>query len=295
MQRFILSFAAWAARVLPMPLKRALYRFEPLARLIRGGLNRAAPQGLSTVTIAAGGLQGQRMALDLQSEKDYWLGVYEPQLQSALKDLARPGDVIYDLGANIGYITLLAAKLVGAQGRVHAFEALPDNQTRLRQNIALNMLEQRVTVYCGAVTDRPGEVSFLVGPSGGTGKAAGSAGRQGLEYVQELHVPGVSLDAYVFEQNQPPPDLVKIDIEGGEMLALPGMQRVLAEAKPVVLIELHGQEAGRVVWQTLVDAGYSFHEMRTGFPPAPPLERLDWKSYLVSLPPGSRSPRERPA
>ncbi|MBN2550389.1 MAG: hypothetical protein JXB15_14595, partial [Anaerolineales bacterium] len=127
MKKAILSLAAWTARVLPMPVKRLVYRFQPLARLVRGSLNRAVPQGLTAVEVAAGGLAGVQLYLDLQTEKDYWLGTYEPELQAAVERWVRPGMVIYDVGANIGYISLLLARQTGLEGRIFAFEALPDN------------------------------------------------------------------------------------------------------------------------------------------------------------------------
>ena len=118
----LLSLASLTARVLPMPLKRAIYRWAPLARLIRGGLNLAAPAGLTQVSIASGALRGMRMLLDLQVEKDYWLGTYESQLQMVIAEWVGPGMVAYDLGANIGYISLLFARAVGKSGQVFAFE-----------------------------------------------------------------------------------------------------------------------------------------------------------------------------
>jgi len=77
------------------------------------------------VQVAAGGLQGLRLSLDMQTEKDYWLGTYEPELQAAVADLVKPGMQVYDVGANIGYVSLLLARRVGAAGHVYAFEALP--------------------------------------------------------------------------------------------------------------------------------------------------------------------------
>ncbi len=99
-----------------MPVKRGLYRFRPLAGLLRGALNRAAPQGFTPVVVAAGGLQGLSLSLDLQEEKDYWLGTYEPDLQAAVAELVQPGMLVYDVGANIGYISLLLARRVGESG-----------------------------------------------------------------------------------------------------------------------------------------------------------------------------------
>jgi FkbM family methyltransferase len=284
MPNLFLSLTARFARLLPQPVRQAVYRAPLLARLVRGGLNRAAPHGLTRIPVAAGGLAGMSLLLDLQTEKDYWLGTYEPELQAAVAELARPGMVAYDIGANIGYVTLLLARATGGSGRVYAFEALPDNVERLRANLALNQLESRVNVISGAVVDRAGPVEFLIGPSGGMGKAAGSVGRQGIAYARTQIVLGIVLDEYIFENDHPAPQIVKIDIEGGEVLALPGMRRVLAEARPLVLLELHGPEAARRTWEILVSAGYRICRMAPGYPAAPSLEALDWKAYLAALP-----------
>jgi len=280
----ILWLASLAARLLPMPVKRRLYRSPRLARLIRRGLNRAAPPGLAEATVAAGALAGIRLSLDLHAEKDYWLGTYEPELQDAIVQLVQPGSVAYDLGANIGYISLLLARRVGEAGRVYAFEALPSNLERLQVNLALNELGQRVVLVPGAVGDSSQPVRFLVGPSGGTGKMDGSAGRQELDYAGEISVPGIILDEFVYRDGNPPPQVVKIDIEGGEVLALPGMHRILAEARPVVLLELHGPQAAQVAWEVLLASGYGISRMASGFPAVPSHQALDWKAYLVGFP-----------
>ena len=80
----ILRLAAFAARALPGPVKRLLYRARPFADVLRRQLNRAAPPGLTEVTVAGGELSGARLLLDLRSEKDLWLGTYEPELLAAL-------------------------------------------------------------------------------------------------------------------------------------------------------------------------------------------------------------------
>ena len=86
MKRWWLSLAARAARNMPGWARRAIYRSGPLARALRRSLNRAAPQGLSIVTVAGGPLAGMRLELNLQAEKEYWLGTYEPDLQQAAAD-----------------------------------------------------------------------------------------------------------------------------------------------------------------------------------------------------------------
>lgn len=283
MQRLLLSLAAFAARILPNSLKQAIYRFKPLARFIRGRLNRAAPTGLTQVKVAGGDLAGFTILLDMQIDKDYWLGTYEPELQAALRELIQPGAVIYDVGANIGYVSLLLAKAAGETGHVYAFEALPENAERWRKNVELNGMNPRLSLFAGAVTQAAGPVRFLVHASAGMGKAAGSAGRDD-KYQSEVTVDGISLDEFIYGQGNPPPQAVKMDIEGGEVLALPGMRRVLAEARPLMLLELHGYESSRVAWETLTAAGYKIRWMRRGYPVVPSLEALGRKAYIVAKP-----------
>lgn len=283
MPKLILSLSAFAARILPNSIKQAIYKFKPLARLIRGGLNRAAPTGLTEVKVAAGDLAGYTILLDMQVDKDYWLGTYEPELQSALHELIPAGAVIFDVGANIGYVSLLLAKAAGETGRVYAFEALPSNVEQLRRNVELNAMQSRVTVVAGAVTQAAGPVRFLVHASGGMGKAAGSAGRED-SYESEVTVDGISLDEFTFGQGNPPPQIVKMDIEGGEVMALPGMKRLLAQARPLMLMELHGPESSRAAWETLTAAGYEIFWMKKGFPVVPSLEAMGWKAYIIAKP-----------
>jgi FkbM family methyltransferase len=283
MKKFLLSITALAAKILPTPVKRAIYKNKPLAGFIRGRLNRAAPSGLTKVKVAAGDLAGYTILLDMQIDKDYWLGTYEPELQAALRELIQPGAVIFDVGGNIGYVSLLLAKAAGTDGHVYAFEALPGNAEQWRQNVAMNGMEARLSLYAGAVTDCAGPVGFLVHASAGMGKAAGSAGRAD-QYQSEISVPGISLDEFVYGQGNPPPQVVKMDIEGGEVLALPGMRRVLAEARPLMLMELHGPESSRAAWETLTAAGYTICWMRGGYPVVPSLEAMGWKAYIVARP-----------
>lgn len=285
MKKIIRSAATLAARYLPDSLIAALYRFKPVAGFVRGMLNLAVPGERVEISIAGGELAGMKMVLDLKTEKDYWLGTYEPELQAAARELVKPGGVVYDVGANIGFVSLLMSRFCGAAGQVYSFEALPANVERLHENVACNQLETRISVQAYAVIDRPQTTSFLIGPSGGTGKAGGSAGRDDLGYVDSIPVEGISLDEFVYSLGFPAPDLIKIDIEGGEVLALPGMQHLLNEAHPTLLLELHGHQAAKVAWDTLTGCGYTLNQMRPGFPPIEAFEDLGWKSYLVATPP----------
>lgn len=112
---FLLRVTATVSHMLPESMRLSVYRFPSLAGLIRRVLNHAAPEGLTEITVAAGALRGARLLLDLKSEKYYWLGNYEPMLEKAIIDFVKPGMVVYDVGAHIGYMTLLLIKPMGTQ------------------------------------------------------------------------------------------------------------------------------------------------------------------------------------
>jgi FkbM family methyltransferase len=279
-----LRLTAWIARLLPPQVKQAIYRSPALAGALRSILNRAAPREMSEIEVAAGGLTGMTLSLDLQREKDYWLGTYETDLQQAIRDWIKPGMIAYDVGASIGYIALLLALAVGESGHVFAFEALPANVERLERNLYLNRMTSRVTAIPSAVIDRTGSARFLVGPSNATGKAQGSSGRLENQSSQAFEVAGLCLDDFVFRQGKPPPDFVKMDIEGGEVLALPGMMRVIQEIAPLLFLELHGPESSRQAWSILVSQGYKIYRMHPGYPEVKSVLELDWKAYLLGVP-----------
>lgn len=284
LNKIVLDFTAYFARLLPLPVKRSFYKNLTISRMIRSGLNRFAPGGLVKVDLMLGGNENLMMFLDLKDEKDYWLGTYEPELQYAIKSLVERGQVIMDIGANIGFISLIIANKTGPDGHVYAFEALPENVVRLRKNIEINGYLDRISIIESAVQDRTGDAVFLEGPSTGTGKVQGSAGRDSLEYIHQIQITGISIDEYIDRQDNLVPDVIKIDIEGGEVLALPGMERTLQVMRPILFIELHGTEAAQVCWDILNKSNYRISRMDAKFSQVVSLKDLDWKSYIVAFP-----------
>lgn len=278
----LLALASAAARWLPAPVKRGLYRLGPLSRRLRGALNRSAPKGLTEVKVAAGLLAGATLLLDLQNEKDYWLGTYEVELQQAIRDWVKPGMTAYDLGANVGYISLMLASRIGARGNVVAFEPLPTNIERLRANLALNP-DMHVEIVPKAVADRNGIQTFHVHASDDMGKLQSSAGRK-TESAGSVQVETISLDDFIYAEKNPAPELIKIDIEGGEGLALAAMTRLLNEARPLLLIELHGPDAARETWEALLSANYRVHSLKKNCPRINALKELGWKAYVLGRP-----------
>lgn len=280
----LISIASAVARVLPQPVRRIFYRLGPFTRLIRTELNRAAPVGIQQVEIAAGLLKGLPFCLDMQSEKDYWLGTYEPQLQQAIRHWVKPGTVVFEAGANVGYTSLCLGRAAGPKGHVYCIEPLPENLARLGENLALNYEVCQFSILPMAVSGESGLAQFQVHASDDMGKLVGSAGRQET-YQQNIRVETISLDDMVYRRSFPPPDVIKMDIEGGEVLALPGVRQVLAEIRPLVLLELHGPQSVQAAWQALSAAGYSIHRLDADTSRVTSPDGLDWKAYLMGRPP----------
>lgn len=284
MKKLVLSTAAWVAKSFPAKWRKAIYRIKPLAKAVRRSLNSAAPEGLSKVRVAAGDLKGTKLYLNLQIEKDYWLGTYEPELHAAVRKWVKPGMTVYDIGANIGVISILFAKTVGEKGQVYSFEALPVNIERLKQNLIVSGYQKTIEVTHAAVANNNQDVEFLVHDSTSMGKVAGSGGRQDVDYKDTIRVPGIALDDYIETHKLKKPDVIKLDIEGGEILAIQAMRRTLQKARPVLLIELHGPESAKFVGQVLNETSYRAVRMEAP-DTAVDLSHPDhWKAYIIALP-----------
>jgi FkbM family methyltransferase len=168
----------------------------------------------------------------------------EPQVEDTLLSLLSPGDVFYDIGANVGWYSLLAARAVGSTGRVVAFEPSVSNAALLQENVAANRLTN-VTTIAAAVTDQSGWATFLYGGSleGRLSKddCEAQAQRRAARKTPKRSwvVPILALDSWLAETAQPPPSVLKIDVEGAEVGVLRGMTQTLHTAKPALIIELH--------------------------------------------------------
>jgi len=187
----------------------------------------------STVTIRNGYLAGYRWKRSHRYVSGYWLGTYELPVQQCLCRELHPGDVFYDIGANAGFFSLVAAKCVGDRGHVFAFEPLPENAEMIRYQFELNELTNS-TLVDAAVSDCAGKVEFSYGRDAST--AHMTAVREGLG--PSLTINAITVDE--FAQSHPVPDFVKIDVEGAEAMVLRGASHVLqGDQRPRILVEFH--------------------------------------------------------
>ena len=189
---------------------------------------------------------------------------YEAGVASALDRLVHSGSTCVDAGAHFGYFTLLLARLVGPKGRVVALEVERENAELVRRNVRLNRLNPLVKVETLAVSDSSGPVELFAGRSSGSTEwtidkefAAREDAEPGTRRATAI-AKSVSLDEYFGREETV--DLVKMDIEGAEAKALPGMKRLLTETRPVIVLEFH-REAGWPAIETLITCGYEFEDL----------------------------------
>jgi FkbM family methyltransferase len=161
----------------------------------------------------------------------YVTGDYEPATSNLIWRLLAQGDTFVDVGANIGFFTLLAAKRVGPAGRVVSFEPIPYVREHLAKNIEINRF-RNCTVFSEALSDRSGECDFFQGPRDHVGiSSLGEIGNT----ANVLRVETKRLDELLDIQRV---SLLKVDVEGAESLVLEGARATLERHKPALIVEI---------------------------------------------------------
>lgn len=213
---------------------------------------RLLPPG-TVLPVLQGKLKGKKWLADAGSH-GFWLGSYEFHKQRVFSEMVKPDRVVYDVGANVGFYTILASVLVGPRGRVISFEPLPRNLAYLRGHVALNRCSN-VTVVEAAVGEASGPGLFKEVPNPSAGHIVVDEG---------FPIQVVSLDDLVARGTVPPPDYMKIDVEGAELLALMGARRVLIEHRPTVFLAVHGTSLKERCWEFLSTLGFDLRIMSEG-------------------------------
>ncbi len=187
------------------------------------------------------------------------LKIYEPHVSTVIRRVLKEGDVFLDLGANIGYFTMLASSLVKASGKVIVFEPNPQNQQLIYSSLIESCVEN-VTVYPYAVSDVAAILRFTT-----IGSNGGIITEKSKKSPQHLLVPSVVLDEIL--GNELKIDLIKIDVEAHEPEAVRGMEGLIKKLRPKIITEFHP-------WAMKINSTV---------PPVAYLEQLIGFSYQLSV------------
>jgi len=210
---------------------------QPKSSLTKWAAKRLPPTPGTSGERACTGVQGGlTLVLDLSVPHDQriYLNSYQRVELSVLRRVLKPGDVYVDCGANIGVFALVAWQCVGPTGKVIAFEPLPRAREKLCHHVEMNHAGN-ITVYPLGVWDKA-ETLVLYDFADGTITQASLGKREDMSVGAESRVRVVRLDDYV----EPPVKLLKIDVEGAELAALRGAERLLGGANPPhLLLELN--------------------------------------------------------
>lgn len=159
---------------------------------------------------------------------------YEAELSAIILKFVKPGSVFLDIGANVGYFTLLAAKTVGISGHVYSIEPSPVIRKELIRNLQLNNYENRISIYDIAAWNKTDDLIFNQGP----------LHHQGISSFRKLDEPLCQFKAHAMPLEQVVPykdkkiNFIKLDIEGAEYQALIGMKDIISECRPYMAMEL---------------------------------------------------------
>lgn len=234
-------------------------------------MNRLFRDG-STITIRRGPARGYLWRHHQGHQPWMPLGLYEPQVARLIATSLQPGDIFFDIGANAGYFTLIAARAVEETGHVTAFEPVPHNARTIRTQIELNGLQSICRVEEIAIADQTGQAPLQVPARNANAHLANvdAPHIQGTPSSTTVTIQCSTLDDYL-SCGTPSPTLVKIDIEGAEVLALNGARTLMqSSAAPTFLITAHSKELKEQVTSILTETGYTispFTHMIHALPP----------------------------
>lgn len=212
----------------------------------KGSLARALHRRLREGAIASDPLRevvmrdGSRARWDLRDDAEAlacWLGEADDDVRNALLARVKRDAVVFDVGANVGWWTVpLARRLAPGGGRVVAFEPVPANRARLEWAVQANAVQGSVQVVPVALGDAPGELGMWL-KSEETGAGSGTAALVTGSGTAHLRVPVVTLDQWTADHRIDRCDLMKLDIEGAELMMLRGAERFVAETRPLIFGE----------------------------------------------------------
>lgn len=233
-----------------MDFEKSFPKNLALGRLIRLPLT-LIPKNL-VVPVITGNLRGTRWVVG-SSTHGCWLGTYEAFGQLVFVELLKlcePNCVIFDVGANVGFFSLLTCKS-RTDVQVFAFEPNPINIKYLRKHLKLNAI-QNVQIVEIALSNENGVFGF----SATSGRAEGKLSADG-----QFQVSTITLDSFVETAQCKLPNLIKVDIEGAELIFLAGAKKSLSKTHPFILLSTHSYKLHCDCHSLLVSYGYEVLEL----------------------------------
>ena len=202
------------------------------------------------VRVLTGPMRGKRWIAG-SSHVGCWLGTAELLKVRRVASILKPGMKCIDVGANVGYYTLIISVLVGPKGKVYAFEPLPKNLDYLERHIAMNRCSN-VEIFDAALSDFEGEASFAEGATRSMGH---------LDPGGTLKVRCTRLDTMLAEGAVTAPDFVKIDAEGEEVKVLEGAREMLRASRPPIFLSTHSHDLHTACCGFLTGLGYTLEPL----------------------------------
>jgi len=215
---------------------------------------------LRIMKMREGLFKGIFLEINIKNQLALIFGSPEVHLQEVLKKHIKADDLVFDIGANIGYVSIAMSKLVGRKGKVYSFEAIPETAQKCMRNLNLNSCNN-VFLTNKAVSHKAEKVIFRIPEDGENHPMASMVWHKKMENIKNIEVETIVIDSDL-RFNSLSPSFLKIDVEGAEGNVVLGMEKLIKKCHPVIFIEC--SKAGRkIVWEVLKKIHYSCYHAVT--------------------------------
>jgi FkbM family methyltransferase len=218
-----------------------MFKIKSVVKSILFGLLSGGKQ-YADLKVLSGQAKGATLRIDIRKEGSYFLGTYDKWIFDNIKfsNYVKPGMIIWDCGAYIGYYSAVFRKCIGESGEIYAFEASTTNYNVVKKLPSLNNWNN-IHVLNLAVGPENSVIKFADNLGGSNGPVGLSKQYKDVLEVIEVECRGV--DEIIELKKAKAPDFIKFDLESAEVFALHNGRKLFKEKKPLILLEIHGEEA----------------------------------------------------